>query len=139
LETAKPAGANFLQQQARFDDFIEEFNTERPHQTLDMACLAERYNASSRSYRDLQELDYAFHDQTVTATTCGRVCYKRKKVNLSLVFAGQAVGIKQVEDHIWLASFTDYDLGYFDDETCKLEPSPNLFGAELLPMSQEQS
>jgi len=27
LETTKPAGANFLQQQARFDDFIEELNT----------------------------------------------------------------------------------------------------------------
>jgi putative transposase len=38
LETTKPAGANFLQQQARFDDFVEEFNTERPHQALDMAC-----------------------------------------------------------------------------------------------------
>jgi putative transposase len=30
LETTKPAGANFLQQQAKFDDFVEEFNTERP-------------------------------------------------------------------------------------------------------------
>lgn len=34
LETTKPAGANFLQQQARFDDFVEEFNIERPHQAL---------------------------------------------------------------------------------------------------------
>ncbi|WP_441005712.1 integrase core domain-containing protein [Rhizobium sp. SRDI969] len=137
LETTKPAGANFLQQQARFDDFIEEFNTERPHQALDMACPAERYNASPRSYRGLPELDYPFHDQTVTVTTCGRICYKRKKINLSLVFAGQAIGIKQVEDHIWLASFMDYDLGYFDDETCRLEPLPNPFGAKVLPMSQE--
>ena len=37
METTKPAGNNFLQQQARFDDFIEEFNTERPHQALGMA------------------------------------------------------------------------------------------------------
>ncbi|MBB4439218.1 MULTISPECIES: hypothetical protein [Rhizobium] len=49
----------------------------------------------------------ALNDQSVTVTTCGRICYKRKKINLSLVFAGQAVGIKQVEDHIWLASFMD--------------------------------
>lgn len=73
----------------------------------------------------------------VTVTTSGRICYKRKKVNLSRVFAGQAVGIKQVEDHIWLASFMDYDLGYFDDETCRLEPLPNPFGPKVLPMSQE--
>jgi putative transposase len=36
LETTKPAGANFLQQQAKFDHFIAEFNTERPHQALGM-------------------------------------------------------------------------------------------------------
>ncbi|MGR9174678.1 integrase core domain-containing protein [Rhizobium leguminosarum] len=137
LETTKPAGDNFLQQQARFDDFVEEFNTERPHQALNMACPAECYDASPRAYRGLPDLDYPFHDQTVTVTTCGRICYKRKKINLSLVFAGQAVGIKQVEDHIWLTSFMDYDLGYFDDETCRLEPLPNPFGPKVLPMSQE--
>src|SRR6202049_950349 len=32
LETTKPAGNNFLQQQAKFDDFIDCYNNERPHQ-----------------------------------------------------------------------------------------------------------
>jgi putative transposase len=35
-EATKPAAANFLQQQARFDKFIEVFNNERPHEALDM-------------------------------------------------------------------------------------------------------
>lgn len=35
-------------------------------------------------------------------------------VNFSTVFAGQAVGIKEVHDDIWLVSFMEYDLGYFD-------------------------
>lgn len=56
-ETTKPAGANFLQQQARFDDFINEFNSERPHQALDMACPAERYTPSPRIYAGLPDLD----------------------------------------------------------------------------------
>jgi hypothetical protein len=51
------------------------------------------------------------------------------------VFAGQNVGIKQVSERIWLVSFMDYDLGYFDDETCRLEPLDNPFGPKLLPMS----
>ncbi|MER8691522.1 IS481 family transposase [Mesorhizobium opportunistum] len=134
-ETTKPAGANFLQQQARLDDFIDEFNSERPHQALDMDYPAERYAPSTRPYAGLPDLDYPFHDKAVTVTTCGRICYNRKKINLSLVFAGQIVGIKQVEDHIWLASFMDYDLGYFDDETCRLEPLQNPFGPKVLPMS----
>ena len=31
--------------------------------------------------------------------------------HFSTVFAGQAVGIKEVDDGIWLVSFMDYDLG----------------------------
>ena len=53
------------------------------------------------------------------------------------VFAGQSVGIKQVSDEIWLVSFMDYDLGYFDHETCRLEPIENPFGPKVLPMSPE--
>jgi putative transposase len=40
-ETTKPAGANFLQQQAKFDDFIEIFNNERPHEALGRKCPAQ--------------------------------------------------------------------------------------------------
>ena len=55
------------------------------------------------------------------------------------VFAGQTVGVKQTDDHIWLVTYMDYDLGYFDDETCRLEPIDNAFGAKVLPMSPERT
>ena len=135
IETTKPAGKNFLQQQAKFDDFIDTFNNERPHQAIGMCCPAELYRRSPRLYKGLPELDYPFHDKAVTITTCGRICFKRRKINLSQVFAGQTVGIKQTDEHIWLVSFMHYDLGYFDDETCRLEPLQNPFGAKVLPMS----
>ena len=64
-------------------------------------------------------LAYPLHDWTGTITHCGRICYKSRKVNLSQVFAGQEVGVKQVDDDLWLVTFMDYDLGYFDDETCR--------------------
>jgi putative transposase len=136
-ETTKPAGQNFLQQQARFDDFVIEYNTERPHQALNMQVPAERYTASPRPYQGLPDLDYPFHDKTVTVTTCGRICFNRRKINLSQVFAGQRVGIKQVNDRIWLVTFMDYDLGYFDDMECRMEPLENPFGPKVLPMSPE--
>lgn len=132
LETTKPAAANFLQQQAKFDSFIECYNDERPHQALNMQYPSERYARSARVYRGLPELAYPFHDKTVTVTTCGRICFQRRKINLSLVFAGQDVGVKQVSDNIWLVSFMDYDLGYFDDETCRLEPLVNPFGPKVV-------
>jgi putative transposase len=90
-----------------------------------------------RPYRGLPDLNYPFHDKTVTVTSCGRICFNRQKINLSLVFAGQCVGIKQVSEHIWLVSFMDYDLGYFDHQTCRLEPIENPFGPKVLPMPPE--
>jgi putative transposase len=135
LETTKPPGKNFLQQQSKFDDFIDCYNNERPHQALDMLCPAQRYVPSTRAYEGLPDVDYPFHDRSAVVTTCGRICFQRRKINLSLVFAGQKVGIKQVSDRIWLVSFMDYDLGYFDDEECRLEPLANPFGRKVLPMS----
>ena len=43
-------------------------------------------------------------------------------------FGGQAGASSRIEnylgfptgEHIWLVSFMDYDLGYFDHETCRL-------------------
>ena len=49
----------------------------------------------------------------------------------------QRVGIKEVDDGIWLVSFMHYDLGYFDDETYRLEPIANPFSPKVLPMSPE--
>ena len=108
------------------------YNNERPHQALSMRTPAERYVPSTRPYTGLPELEYPFHDKTVTVTTCGRICFDRQKINLSVVFAGQSVGIKQVSEEIWLVTFMDYDLGYFDHETCRLEPLGNPFGAKVL-------
>jgi putative transposase len=136
-DATRPAAANVLQQQMRFDTFVRRYNQDRPHQALDMATPASRYAASARPYRGLDDVVYPFHDWTAVVTRCGRICYQRRKINLSQVFAGQTVGVKQTDDHIWLVTFMDYDLGYFDDETCRLEPIADPFGPRLLPMSPE--
>jgi putative transposase len=136
-EATRPAAANVLQQQGRFDAFVHRYNHERPHQALDMKTPSSLYTPSTRVYTGLEELDYPMHDWTAVITTCGRICYQRRKINVSQVFAGQTVGVKQVGDHVWLVTFMEYDLGYFDDETCRLEPIDNPFGPKLLPMSPE--
>jgi hypothetical protein len=52
----------------------------------------------------------------VVVTACGRLCLHRKRINISTVLAGQPLGIKEVDEGIWLVSFMHYDLGYFDLE-----------------------
>ena len=74
-------------------------------------------------------------DRDVIVTACGRLCLHRKRINLSTVLAGQKLGIKEVDDGIWLVSFMHYDLGYFDLEQKTLQPLDNPFGTRLSPMS----
>jgi hypothetical protein len=81
------------------------------------------------------ELTYPFHDRDVVITACGRLCLHRKRINISTVLAGQRLGIKEVDDGIWLVSFMHYDLGYFDLEQKTLQPLDNPFGTRLSPMS----
>jgi transposase InsO family protein len=134
-EATRPPGMNSLQQQARFDAFVREFNTERPHEALAMKTPGELYSPSPRPYRGLPELSYPLHDRDVLVTACGRICLHRKRVYLSHVFAGQRVGIKEVDEGIWIVSFMHYDLGYIDLEQKTLQPLDNPFGPRLSPMS----
>ena len=55
--------------------------------------------------------------------------------NLSTVMAGQKLGLKEVDDGIWLVSFMRYDLGYIDLEQKTLQTIDNPFGTRLSPMS----
>ena len=93
------------------------------------------YTPSTRPYAGLPEVEYPFHDRDVLVTACGRICMHRKKINLSTVLAGQRVGIKEVDDGIWLVSFLRYDLGFIDLEQRTLQPLDNPFGPRLSPMS----
>jgi putative transposase len=76
-----------------------------------MRYPAQLYAESPRPYRGLSELAYPLHHRTVTVTHCGRVCFGRRKINLSTVSAGQNVGAKQVDQRIFLVSFMQYDWG----------------------------
>ena len=134
-EATRPPGMNSLQQQVRFDNFAREYNAERPHEALGMKMPAEIYSPSHRPYRGLPELSYPLHDRDVIVTACGRICMHRKRINLSQVFAGQRVGVKEVDEGIWIVSFMHYDLGYIDLEQKTLQPLDNPFGPRLSPMS----
>jgi putative transposase len=54
------------------------------------------------------------------------------------VFAGQLVGIREVDNDIWQVSFLEYELGYFDKERDRVEPGPSPFAPDkVLTMCPE--
>ena len=42
------------------------------------------------------------------------------------------LGIREVDNQIWLVTFLNYDLGFFDAEEGRVEPAPNPFTPEKL-------
>ena len=138
-DATRPPGMNALQQQARFDAFISVFNTERPHEALDMNMPAEVYSPSKRPCEGLPEIECPFHDRDIMVTACGRICMARKKINVSTVLDGQRLGIRQVDDDNWLISFMHYSLEYIGLEQRPLQSIDDPFGTRLSPVSQVRS
>ena len=100
-----------------------------------MKYPGEVYTPSAKAYRPPNPPEYPFHDRTILVTQCGRICIGRRKINLSQVFGGQHVGIREVADRIWLVSFMEYDLGFFDEDENRVEPAGNPFTPKVLTMS----
>ncbi len=102
--------------------FLEIGDSERPLHLLDQLC--------KQRVRKLP-----FH--TTRRTYTSRAIAAGRSVRW---VAGQLVGIREVDDQIWLVSFLDYDLGFFDRDEGRVEPAPNPFGPEKVStMSPESS
>jgi len=126
-ETTRPARANLLQQQERFDEWTNEFNAARPHEAIGMKRPAELFATSPRPMpATLPELSYPLHDDVVTVTRSGQIYVTGiGTVTLTAALAGHHVGIREEEDGRWLVTFAALDLALVE-RSGKLTPiQPN--------------
>jgi transposase InsO family protein len=123
-ETTRPARANLLQQQERFDEFVEEFNTQRPHEALDMKRPAEVFVQPTRKHPTfLPDPDYSTYDDVLRVGPQGLIHLPgRRHVHLTKALAGQLVGIREERDDRWLVSFMHLDLGYVESRCNHFTP-----------------
>src|ERR1700675_3228948 len=81
-QTTRPAGGNSLQQQSKFDDFLEEFNTERPHEALDMSAPRKSTLPPSAAIAACQNLLIRFTTASFTSPTAdASVCTAKKLIS----------------------------------------------------------
>ena len=136
LETARPPGANILQQQERFDRFVAEFNGVRPHQALGLKPPDAIYEPSTRPLPEkLPSPEYPLHDDVGIVTQSGVLAFaRRERYYLCPALAGQEVGLRELDDGRWLVTFVQLDLGYINRKTRKFETI-----AATPPAAQETS
>jgi putative transposase len=120
-----------LQQQEDLDEFLREYNEERPHEALAMKTPNEVYCSSQKEFEpNPEELSYPQADEVERVSLCGEIAFNGRRVYVSRSFAGYNVGITRQDEDIYLVKFMDYELGYFDLENRKVLSVVNPF---LLP------
>ena len=127
-----------------FSDIVWDVSpTETPYLTM-----AKRQNVTARVYQWQEDAldtvsanyyqegdDASFVTSSQTTSLSSPMQISRKTVNISTVLAGQRLGLKAVDDGIWIVSVMRYDLGFIDLEQRTLQPLDNPFGPGLSPMS----
>ena len=102
---ARP-GASLLAQQARFDEWVAEFNHVRPHEALAMRTPAELYRPSDRRLPALVVPTYPkdWYPHTVDAT--GKITHRRWSVYLSKVLSRYIVAVEErtSEFRVWFCN-----------------------------------
>lgn len=115
-ETARPPASSLVRQQARFERFQAEYNTERPHESLEMKYPAEVYRPSPRAYPDpVPEVEYPGHFELRRVDKKGTFYRKDRKIFLSEIFEGETIGLEEIDDGLWSVYFSHVLLGRYDE------------------------
>lgn len=124
-ETASPPAATRTAQQARFDSFRATFNSERPHEALDLRTPSSIYRPSPRRYPCmLREPGYGADCAVRRVRSNGEIRWAGELIFISEVLAGEAVAVEETEAGDWRVRFGDLELGFIDCKRQRLMRKP---------------
>jgi len=110
-----------ISEQAAFDMWREEFNTERPHEALGMAIPAEIYSPSKRIYQGTPEsIDYGGME-TRQVPVSGTIAYKGDYIRISTALANWNVGLSSRTDGLVEVWFAKLLVGHIDPTTAAFQ------------------
>lgn len=120
-ETVRPPAANSTVQQARFDEFRQIRNQDRPHEALGQKTPAELYSSSPRSYPSkLSEPCYPGHFEVRYVRPAGEIKFRGRYLFLGEALRGEHVGLEEFDDGRWSLYFAEFLLGRFDERDFKV-------------------
>lgn len=107
--------ADHTAQQAAFDTFRDEYNSERPHEALAMTPPAEHYRPSPRLMpARLPEPDYPAAAAVRRVRHNGEIRWSGELIYVSHTLAGELVAVEETEAGEWSLRFYDHPLGVID-------------------------
>jgi putative transposase len=122
-ETTRPPAANHAAQQARFDRFLLEYNTERPHEALGNQTPASMYCHSPRAYpAQMPEPAYQGHMQMRQVSNAGCFRFHTRQIFISDALIKEQIALEESDNGIWSVWFYDVLLARLDERDYKLYP-----------------
>jgi transposase InsO family protein len=121
-ETTRPPAGNLQAQQRKFNRFQSEYNTERPHEALDMQTPLALYSPSPREMPNrLAPLEYPDRFEVRYVSGNGGVRWNGRWLCVSIVCVGEYVGFEEIDDGLWIVYFGPVKLGRFNERNMRIE------------------
>jgi putative transposase len=122
--TTRPASHSFSAQQRRFDLYKTEYNTLRPHLSVqDHKPPGHLYTSSPRAYpARLPALVYPQTAAVRLVNANGSIRWRNQLLFLSSNLAGEYVALSEAEDGLFTVSYGALQLGHFDCSTNRFTP-----------------
>lgn len=129
----KPARQDLRAQQDAFDQFVKDYNYDRPHQALQMKRPIELYTPSTRQMPSrLEPLEYPSAMLVRKVDDSGRIKLDGQEIHISQALPGEYLGLRFEEDDRHVSVFFDQlHLGSIDllPERRSITPAKNFRGA----------
>ena len=120
-ETTRPPAKTLGEQQILFDDFVEEYNTVRPHEGIGQRRPSSLWTPSRRPYPEhLNDPEYPGYFEVRRVRHNGDIKFQGERCFVSMALAGQLIGLEPVEDGIWSLVFHKTLLGRLSEKTRRI-------------------
>ena len=114
-DTANPPAASISAQQARFEEFMQEYNEVRPHEALGQRPPATAYEPSGRRYPEkVRSPQYDEGAEVRRVKRGGEIIFRSSNYFLTELLAGEKVGIKEMDNGCYEIRYGFHPIGVID-------------------------
>jgi len=123
-DVANPPAATIAEQQARFDVWREDFNTNRPHEALGQRCPATLHEPSPRAFpAEIRDWAYPADHHARRVDVKGYIKWRDGGVYLTEALRGETVALARRDDGDWTVRFRGFDLAALGDAKAEIHRS----------------
>ena len=122
-DTAVFPKATMAAQQRKFNAFVKEYNTYRPHEALDDDTPAQHFKKSKRKYTSkIIPYNYPEHCVVRRVSRNGAIRWPGDRwLTISTTIMEKYVGLERIDLNKWCAWFHNIKLGYFHERNLRIE------------------